>query len=100
MRNLFVLLALFGLAGIVLGVLTIVQGAAGQKYLGRVLAVYSMGFMGGAPIGSAIVGFAASELGSRTAALIPGVGLALAAIALAILTPLWRYGGEPAEDAA
>lgn len=73
---------------------TIVQGAAGQKYLGRVLAVYSMGFMGGAPIGSAIVGFAASELGPRTAALIPAGGLALAAIALAVFTPLWRHDGS------
>ncbi len=77
---------------------TIVQGAAEPRYLGRVLAVYSMGFMGGAPIGSAIVGFAASELGPRTAALIPGVGLAAAALALAVLTPLWRYAPshEPA----
>lgn len=96
-----VIVGLWGLAaGVAISVSrTIVQGAAGQKYLGRVLAVYSMGFMGGAPIGSAIVGFAASELGSRTAALIPGVGLALAAIALALLTPLWRYGGETTEDA-
>lgn len=70
---------------------TIVQGAAGQRYLGRVLAVYSMGFMGGAPIGSAVVGFAASELGPRAAALIPATGLALAAAALAVATPLWRY---------
>lgn len=70
---------------------TIVQGAADQQYLGRVLAVYSMGFMGGAPIGSALVGYAASELGPRTAALIPATGLALAAVALALLTPLWRF---------
>jgi MFS family permease len=70
---------------------TIVQGAAGQKYLGRVLAVYSMGFMGGAPLGSAIVGFAVAEMGPRTAALIPATGLALAAIALAVLTPIWRF---------
>jgi hypothetical protein len=56
-----------------------------------VLAVYSMGFMGGAPIGSALVGFAASQWGARTAALAPAIGLALAALALAILTPLWRY---------
>lgn len=70
---------------------SITQGAAEPRYLGRVLAVYSMGFMGGAPIGSIVVGFAASELGPRAAALIPGVGLILAAIALALLTPLWRY---------
>lgn len=70
---------------------TIVQGAAEQRYLGRVLAVYSMGFMGGAPIGSAIVGYAVSHMGPRLAALVPGIGLAIAALALALLTPLWRY---------
>lgn len=70
---------------------TIVQSSAEPRYLGRVLAVYSMGFMGGAPIGSVIVGFAVSHMGARSAALIPGVGLAIAALALALLTPLWRY---------
>lgn len=70
---------------------TIVQSAAGQRYLGRVLAVYSMGFMGGAPIGSALVGFAAGEFGPRTAAFAPAICLALAALALALFTPLWRY---------
>lgn len=75
---------------------TIVQSAAGQRYLGRVLAVYSMGFMGGAPVGSAIVGFAAGEMGPRLAALIPAGGLALASSALALTTPLWRYAPEHA----
>lgn len=73
---------------------TITQGASEPRFLGRVLAVYSMGFMGGAPLGSAIVGFAAKELGSRDASLIPAIGLALAAIALALATPLWRYKAE------
>jgi MFS family permease len=94
-----VVVVLWGLAaGVAISMSrTIVQGAAGQRYLGRVLAVYSMGFMGGAPIGSAAVGFAASELGPRVAALIPAIGLAVAAIALAIATPLWRYAG-PADN--
>jgi len=70
---------------------TIVQSAAGQRYLGRVLAVYSMGFMGGAPIGSAFVGFSASEWGARAAALAPAIGLGVATLALALFTPLWRY---------
>jgi MFS family permease len=70
---------------------TITQSAAEPRYLGRVLAVYSMGFMGGAPIGSAVVGFVAHEWGAQAAALIPAGGLALAAIALAVLTPLARY---------
>lgn len=77
---------------------TIVQGAAGQRYLGRVLAVYSMGFMGGAPVGSALVGFAAGEFGPRAAAFAPAIGLALASLALAIFTPLWRY--TPAQASA
>lgn len=91
-----IIVAFWGLsAGIAISTSrTITQGAAEPRYLGRVLAVYSMGFMGGAPLGSIAVGFAASELGPRAAALIPGVGLALAAIALAVLTPLWRYRAD------
>lgn len=68
---------------------TITQGSASPQFLGRVLAVYSMGFMGGAPIGSVLVGFAAGEMGPRAAALIPGVGLGAAALILALTTPLW-----------
>lgn len=73
---------------------TIVQGAAGSRYLGRVLAVYSMGFMGGAPLGSMLVGFAATHLTPPIAALIPAAGLGLATLTLALLTPLWRYESE------
>jgi len=96
-----IVVSLWGLAaGVAISMSrTITQGAAEPRYLGRVLAVYSMGFMGGAPIGSAIVGVAASELGPRTAALIPAGGLALAALALALTTPIWRYAQEHAPEA-
>ncbi|MBC7768124.1 MAG: MFS transporter [Phycisphaerales bacterium] len=95
-----VVVSLWGLAaGVAISMSrTITQGAAEPRYLGRVLAVYSMGFMGGAPIGSAIVGVASSELGPRAAALIPAGGLALAALALALMTPLWRYAQEHAPE--
>ncbi len=91
-----IIVAVWGLsAGIAISTSrSITQGASEPRYLGRVLAVYSMGFMGGAPLGSIAVGFAASEFGPRAAALIPGIGLALAAIALAIATPLWRYRAD------
>ncbi len=69
---------------------TIVQGAAEPRYLGRVLSVYSMGFMGGAPLGSLVVGLAAGRLGPQGAALIPALGLGAAAVLLALFTPLWR----------
>ncbi|MGE0830135.1 MAG: MFS transporter [Hyphomonadaceae bacterium] len=73
---------------------TLTQAAAEPRYLGRVLAAYSMGFMGGAPIGSAIVGLAAAEWGPRMAALVPGFGLALAITALVFLSPIWRLKPE------
>jgi MFS family permease len=69
---------------------TITQSAADPQYLGRVLAIYSMGFMGGAPIGSYIVGQTAEHLGFKTAALIPAAGLFLAAGALALFSPIWK----------
>lgn len=76
---------------------TIVQGASSQQYLGRVLSVYSMGFMGGAPLGSALVGYTAGEFGARAAAFIPAIGLLIAALALALTTPLWAFAPAAAE---
>lgn len=74
---------------------TITQANADTAFLGRVLAVYSMGFMGGAPIGSALVGFGfdamkAVGLGAGWVALIPALGLGASALALALFTPIWR----------
>ena len=69
---------------------TITQSSAAPAFLGRVLAVYSMGFMGGAPIGAYIIGQAIFHFGPEKAALIPAVGLAVAAIALGVLSPLWK----------
>ncbi len=69
---------------------TIAQCAAEPRYLGRVLAVYAMGFMGGAPIGSALSGIAAAQFGALNAALFPAIGLLVGAGALAAFTSLWR----------
>ena len=69
---------------------TITQSAASPAFLGRVLAIYSLGFFGGAPIGSAITGIAADVWGPRAAALIPGFGIIVAALLLAVFSPIWR----------
>lgn len=69
---------------------TITQSAASPAFLGRVLAIYSLGFFGGAPIGSAITGIAADVWGPRAAALIPGLGIIIAALLLAVFSPIWR----------
>jgi MFS family permease len=77
---------------------TIVQSATSPQYLGRVLAVYSMGLIGGTPIGSLIAGYGADRLGEPSAALIAAFGLLAASIALALATPLWSFtpGDAPA----
>lgn len=77
---------------------TIVQSATNPQYLGRVLAVYSMGLMGGTPIGSLVTGLSAEHFGEDIAALIPAAGLLLASTALALTTPLWTF--TPADAAA
>lgn len=69
---------------------TITQAGADPKYLGRVLAIYSMGFMGGAPIGSYLIGQAAFQFGPRMAAIFPAIGLTCAAVALAVFSPIWK----------
>jgi MFS family permease len=42
---------------------TLFQEAAPDAERGRVLAVYQLGFMGGAPVGTLLAGFAVAELG-------------------------------------
>jgi hypothetical protein len=73
---------------------TITQSATAPAYLGRVLAIYSLGFMGGMPLGALITGGAAELFGARTAALIPGLGMLAAALALAVFSPLLRLDGR------
>jgi MFS family permease len=77
---------------------TIVQSTSEPQYLGRVLAAYSMGFMGGAPIGSLMVGLAAEHFGPRIGALFPAIGLLVAASTLAATTSLWRFASPSAAD--
>lgn len=69
---------------------TIVQSVTDPRYLGRVLAIYSTGFMGGAPIGSALVGLAAKMFGPHYAAFFPAIGLSASALILMLATPIWR----------
>ncbi len=85
--------AVWGLtAGVILSVSrSMVQGAADKAFLGRALAIFSMGSMGGAPIGALVVGVASSAAGPQLAALLPALGLGLAATALAMVSPLWRF---------
>jgi predicted MFS family arabinose efflux permease len=69
---------------------TIVQMAAPPSHRGRVLALFQLGFMGGAPIGAPIVGAIASHH-SLTAAMMAAVLGMIVVIALVVATStIWR----------
>jgi MFS family permease len=69
---------------------TIVQAAAPPHLLARVLSIYQLGFMGGAPLGAALMGVVADTAGPQRVILVPSIGM-LAMIAwMFFLTPIWK----------
>jgi MFS family permease len=77
---------------------SIIQALTKPAYLGRVLALYSMGFMGGAPIGGMLAGISADKFEPRVAALAPALGLACASLLLAFFTPVWSVARPETES--
>jgi MFS family permease len=69
---------------------TIVQEAAPPAQLARVLSIYQLGFMGGAPIGAALMGFIAATFGAAVTPLVPALGMTVIIVWLAFGSPLWR----------
>ncbi|MGV8996344.1 MAG: MFS transporter [Parvibaculaceae bacterium] len=74
---------------------TIVQIAAKPSHRARVLAFYQLGFSGGAPIGSLIMGFLVGGLGVHQAVLVPAGVMVLIIIGL-FVSPLWSYRADEA----
>lgn len=69
---------------------TIVQMAAPASHRGRVLALFQLGFMGGAPIGAPVVGAIASGHG-LTASMLAAAGGMVVVIAIVLATSrIWR----------
>lgn len=73
---------------------TIVQIAAPDSHRARILALYQLGFSGGAPIGSLAMGFLVGSLGVRHAVFVPVAAMAIVLVALFFLSPLWHYRAE------
>jgi MFS family permease len=69
---------------------TIVQEAAPPRFRARVMSVYSLGMMGGMPIGSVATGYIVKAVGVQDAALVPVVGMAIVVAAVAARSDLWR----------
>jgi len=68
---------------------TIVQEAAIESHRARVMSVYSLGMMGGMPIGSFTLGVVIDWVGTRNAVLVPVLGMLTILIYLRLRTRLW-----------
>ena len=93
---LFVFNFIWGLGGGVAMTLGrgLVQGHAPAETRARILSIFSLGMMGGAPIGAVIYGVIAQTLDPHTAILIPGVGMLLLVGVVAVFSKL-RDAGDP-----
>jgi hypothetical protein len=73
----------------------IVQEASPQSHRARILSVYSLGMMGGMPIGSLLLGWSVGEFGARNAVLLPSIGMALVLSYLVVASNLWQVRRAP-----
>lgn len=88
----YLLILLFGvLAGVVMSLgRTVVQETAKPNLRARTLAIYSLGFLGSAPIGSLIVGQIASVTGILPAATLGGALMMVLLCYVGYFTPILR----------
>ncbi|MEO0714322.1 MAG: MFS transporter [Pseudomonadota bacterium] len=77
---------------------SIVQDAAPKDQLARVLSIYQLGFMAGAPFGAALMGALTDAFGPHKIAFVPAGGMTLLILWMALGTPIWNLKNEPAED--
>lgn len=76
----------------------IVQAAAPKDQLARVLSVYQLGFMAGAPIGAAMMGFIVDSFGPRMAAIVPATGMGILILWVFLFTPIWSFQNSQTKD--
>ena len=73
---------------------TIVQLAAPDSHRARVLALYQLGFSGGAPVGSFCMGYLVGTMGIHSATLAPALIVTLILAGLVRFSPIWAYRDE------
>jgi MFS family permease len=74
---------------------TILQTIVEDEMRGRVMSFYTMAFLGTAPLGSLLAGFAADHIGPTKTVTLGGVACALAAVAFAARLPRLRVHVRP-----
>lgn len=75
----------------------IVQTAAPASHRARILSLYQLGFSGGAPIGSVMMGFLAGRLGVHHAMLVPATCVFIVLCLLITMSPLVHYQAREGE---
>lgn len=73
---------------------SIVQDAAPKQKLARVLSIYQMGFMAGAPFGAAIMGALVDIFGPQKIAIVPTGGMIALIAWMVFFTPVWNMKGS------
>jgi MFS family permease len=69
---------------------TLIQIAAPESHRARILSLFQLGLMGGAPIGALLIGYLAALTGPRAAAVYPAAVLVAVLAVLAARSELWR----------
>ncbi len=73
---------------------SIVQDAAPKEKLARVLSIYQLGFMAGAPIGAALMGGLVDTFGPQKIAVVPAGGMIALIVWMVFFTPVWNMKGS------
>ncbi|HBA41877.1 MAG TPA: hypothetical protein DCZ07_02780 [Alphaproteobacteria bacterium] len=93
--GLYAIAGLWGISGGISMVMgrTLVQAAAPADHRGRVLSIFQLGYMGGAPIGALLIGFAIDRIGPINAILIPTIGMIVLILIARYMSGVWdlRY---------
>ena len=91
-RLLVALCAAWGLGGgvVMTQARTIVQLGARDSHRARILAVFQLGLIGGAPLGAVLIGYVAGAVGPRHATIYPALAMLVVLLWLATRSGLWR----------
>ncbi len=73
---------------------SIVQDAAPKEKLARVLSIYQLGFMAGAPIGAALMGALVDLFGPQRIAIVPAAGMSVLILWMVFFSPVWNMKGS------
>ena len=73
---------------------SIVQDSAPKAKLARVLSIYQLGFMAGAPFGAALMGALVDVFGPQKIAVVPAGGMILLIAWMVFFTPVWNMKGS------